>query len=258
MTSLKVTVLGCGTSTGVPLIGCTCVVCTSEDPKNHRLRPGLALEFEGRTVLVDTPPDLRQQAIEHRIDRVDAVLYTHAHADHVLGFDDLRAFTMRHGGEIPIYGARETLDRLYGWFRYAFDGNATTPGTSRPRLVAREIQGVFWPVEGLEVEPIEVWHGPLSVLAFRIGRFAYATDCNYIPDAAIERLRGVDVLILDGLRYRPHSTHFAIAESIEVAARIGAARTYLTHLSHEVDYTAPAIDMPATVEFAYDGLVLEL
>ncbi len=253
--SLEVTVLGCGTSTGVPVAGCRCTVCTSGEPRNQRLRPALLLEVGGRAVLVDTPPDLRQQALRFGIERVDAVLYTHAHADHIFGLDDLRIYNFRQRASIPCYGSAETLRRIRHVFDYAFEDGQE--GGGKPKIELLPVSCPF-AAAGLCVTPVPVWHGELEVFGYRFGRFAYVTDCNRIPEASFALLAGVEVLILDGLRHRPHPTHFSIAEAVEAAARIGAQRTYLTHLNHDIDYRSAAAALPPSVELAYDGLRFEI
>lgn len=253
--TLRVTMLGSGTSSGVPVIGCRCPVCTSEDPRNRRLRPGLRIDTDEGVALVDTPTDLRQQALAFGLDRVDAVLFTHPHADHVFGLDELRIFNFRQRRVIPCYGSRFTLEMVRRSFAYAFE--QTQEGGGKPQLELLPVQGPFT-LLGRTVVPVPVRHGEMEVFGYRIGSLAYVTDCNGIPAASWELLRGVEVLILGALRYRPHPTHFTIQEAVEVARRIGARKTYLTHLAHEVDHAAPRFPLPEEVELGYDGLVLEL
>jgi phosphoribosyl 1,2-cyclic phosphate phosphodiesterase len=252
--SMRITMLGSGTSTGVPVIGCTCGVCTSDNPRNKRWRPGLKLEIGGGVVLVDTPTDLREQALRFGLPRVDAVIFTHSHADHVFGLDDVRIFNFRQRSSIPCYGSAHTLAALRSMFAYVFENGQE--GGGRPQLELIEVQDRF-AVLGQEVVPVPVWHGELEVFGYRLGSFAYVTDCNSIPEASFRLLTGVEVLILDALRYRPHSTHFSVEQALTVAARIGASRTILTHLAHEIDHDAPAVALPEGVEFGYDGLVLD-
>ena len=259
--SVQVTVMGCGTSTGVPVVGCDCAVCRSEQPRNQRMRSGLNLRLRRsdgseRVLLVDTSQDLRRQCLDFGVDRVDTVLYTHAHADHILGLDDLRAFNFRQDAVIDCYGSEATLQALQRCFAYVFDG-VPSEGGGKPRLNPRPIEGPFQ-VLGLDVTPIPVLHGSAEVLAYRFGDFAYVTDTHHIPDAGMAKLDGVRTLILDALRYRPHPTHFSVAEALEVIERLGVERAYLTHLNHEVDYDAPQVDFPPGVELAYDGLSFEL
>ncbi len=252
---LTVTLLGSGTSTGVPVIGCTCAVCTSGDPRNRRLRPGLKLETERGVALVDTPTDLREQALRFGLPRLDAVVFTHPHADHVFGLDDIRIFNFRQRASIPCYGSRETLRALRRTFAYAFE--ETQEGGGKPQLDLIEVKGPFG-LLGREVVPVPVRHGDMEVYGYRLGSFAYVTDCNIIPEASFRLLEGVEVLILDALRYRPHSTHFSVAEAVVAAARIGASRTILTHLAHDVDYGAPEVALPPGVELGYDGIRFEV
>lgn len=268
---LRVSILGCGTSAGVPVPGCECTVCTSSEPKNERMRPCLrvetfpserdgAEESRPRSLVVDTPPDFRMQCLRFGVRRVDAVLYTHAHADHIFGLDDLRAFNFRqsgeNGGEIPCFGSEQTLARLRRTFGYVFDGRKSEGG-GKPRLRLHAIDGPF-EAAGVPVIPVPVFHGSLPVLGFRIGDFAYVTDVSSIPEASYEILAGVRRLVLGALRYRPHRTHFSVGEAIAAAERIGAEQTYFTHMNHDIDYVRPEVDLPAGVELAYDGLAFEL
>lgn len=253
--ALRVTMLGSGTSTGVPVIGCPCEVCQSEDPRNKRWRTGLKLEVEERIVLVDTPTDLRAQALRFGLPRVDAVLFTHSHADHIFGLDDVRIFNFRQRAAIPCYGSEPTLTNIRRIFAYVFE--ATQEGGGKPQLDLIPVREPF-EVMGLRVVPVPVWHGDTEVFGYRIGRFAYVTDCNLIPETSYRLLDGVEILILDALRYRPHSTHFSVGEAMEAAARIGARRTILTHLAHEVDYGAPKVPLAPGVELGYDGLAFDV
>lgn len=251
---MRATLLGCGTSTGVPVIGCDCAVCTSDDPRNQRLRTGLKLEADGRVLLVDTPTDLRQQALRFSLPRVDAVLYTHAHADHTLGLDELRVFNFRQGAEIPCYGSSATLDSIRRHFAYAFEPGAE--GGGKPRLDLIAVDGAF-EAAGVATTVVPVRHGSLEVLGYRWGDLAYVTDCSFMPEPSYELLRGVRWLVLGALRHRPHATHFSIDEAIAAARRIGAERTVFTHMSHEVDFAATSAELPPGIELGYDGLVVE-
>jgi phosphoribosyl 1,2-cyclic phosphate phosphodiesterase len=253
--ALRVTMLGSGTSTGVPVIGCPCEVCRSDDPRNKRWRTGLKLEIEERIILVDTPTDLRAQALRFGLPRVDAVLFTHSHADHIFGLDDVRIFNFRQRAAIPCYGSEPTLTNIRRIFAYVFE--ATQEGGGKPQLDLIPVREPFQ-VMGLRVIPVPVWHGDTEVFGYRIGRFAYVTDCNLIPETSYRLLDGVEILILDALRYRPHSTHFSVEEAMEAAARIGARRTILTHLAHEVDYGAPKVPLAPGVELGYDGLAFDV
>lgn len=252
---MRVTVTGSGTSSGVPLPACRCAVCTSDNPRNRRLRPGLLIELEKGTIAVDTSPDFREQMLRHQVTRLDAVLYTHAHADHIFGFDDLRAFNFVTGRSIPCYGSEETLQRIRKTFDYAFEG--PNEGGGIPQVFLHPVEGPF-ELLGVTTVPIPVWHGSMLVFGYRLGAFALVTDVKAIPESSWTLLDGVEVLILSALRYRPHPTHFNFEEAIAAAKRIGARQTYLTHLAHDVDHGRLEVKLPPGVEVAYDGLCLEL
>lgn len=249
--SLRVTMFGSGTSTGIPVIGCPCRVCQSDNPRNKRMRPGLKLEMEEGVILVDTSTDLRQQALRFGLPRVDAIVFTHSHADHIFGLDDVRIFNFRQRAAIPCYGSAETLSALRRAFAYVFEPGQE--GGGKPQLELIEVREPF-EVLGREFTPVPVWHGGMEVFGYRIGGFAYVTDCNLIPETSFRLLEGVEILVLDALRHRPHSTHFSVEEAVEIARRIGPRRTILTHMAHEVDHDDP---LPAGVEFGYDGLVFD-
>jgi len=253
--AMTVTILGSGTSTGVPVVGCPCAVCTSHDPRNSRTRCSALISHRGRNILIDTTTDLRQQSLRENIKRVDAVLYTHTHADHVHGIDDLRPFNFAAGQAIPIYGSGETIASIRRNFSYIFSDEPDEG--YRPQLEPREIMGPF-ELFGLPVEPLPLHHGGGNSLGFRIGPFAYLTDCSAIPEASQEHLRDLDVLVIDGLRFRPHSTHFNIPQALEMAERLRPRRTLLTHLSHEVEHADCNKALPDGVELAFDGQQIEL
>ncbi len=252
---LDITILGSGTSTGVPVIGCDCAVCRSGLAQNQRTRCSALLSWRGRQILIDTATDLRQQALREGLGRVDAVLYTHTHADHLHGIDDLRTFNPSDGSAIPIYGNAATLAAIGRNFHYIFADNPAAG--YRPRLERRLIEGEF-DLFGLPVEPISLLHGCDETLGFRIGPFAYLTDVSAIPPASEARLQGLELLVLDGLRFTTHATHFNVAQAIAVAARLRVPRTLLTHLSHEIDHLRHGAQLPPGVEFAYDGQRLSL
>jgi phosphoribosyl 1,2-cyclic phosphate phosphodiesterase len=257
LTSARVTFLGTGTSHGVPMIGCSCQTCRSTDPRDRRLRPSIYVEAPGLGhLLVDTSTDLRQQALAHGVARVDAILFTHGHADHVMGLDEVRRFNVLQGGPIPCYANGPTWETLKRSFYYVFDG-LPRQGGGIPQLVANDITGPF-DAAGLRVVPIPLWHGKMPILGFRFGRFAYLTDCNALPDEAWPLLEGLDVLVLDALRYKPHSTHFTVDEATAVAQRIGAAQTWFTHMTHDISHAELSARLPAGVALAYDGLVLDV
>lgn len=259
---MKLTFLGTGTSFGVPQLGCHCAVCRSPDPRDRRTRVGAVVETNGGTrILVDTPPELRLQLVNAGIDRVDAVLFTHDHADHTHGIDDLRAISVRRSGPLPFYGSRETIGSLSQKFGYILDESVRPlPGTSKPEGRAHIIEpGQHFAVGDEEVIAVSVPHGPISVLGYRIGPLAYITDAKEIPDDAVARLRGVDVLVINALFRTEHPTHLSIPEAIDAARRIGAARTYLTHLTHEnfhADLEAELL--PKGVTPAFDGLTVRI
>jgi len=238
------------------VIGCDCAVCLSTDRRNNRLRPGVMIEQGGSVVLIDTSTDLRQQALRFGVERVDAVLYTHAHADHVLGLDELRVFNFRQGGAIPCYGSPPTLTAIREMFSYVFA--VADRGGARPRLELHPVEGPFEALPGLAVTPVPLMHGYLAIFGYRIGRFAYLTDCNQIPESSFALLEDLDVLVLDALRYRPHPAHFSIEQALVAASRIGAGMSYFTHLTHEVDHGSPLMPLPADVALAYDGLVVDV
>jgi phosphoribosyl 1,2-cyclic phosphate phosphodiesterase len=246
-------VLGCGTSTGVPMIGCKCPVCTSSDLRNHRTRTGIAVVTSKGNLLIDTPPELRLQLIREQIDSAEAVLYTHSHADHVLGLDDLRIFGYRRKASLPLYCEPDVQGHLRRMFAYAFDQEKETLH-SRPMIHFENLSEQPFELLGLAIQPIPLIHGETRVLGFRIGNVAFCTDCNAIPAASEQLLQGLDVLILDALHEHPHPTHFSISEAIEVIGRLGPREAYLTHLSHQVDYAKTSSKLPQGIHLAYDGL----
>jgi phosphoribosyl 1,2-cyclic phosphate phosphodiesterase len=252
---MRITILGTGTSTGVPVMTCDCAVCRSDDPRDRRLRPGLHVEWDGASVLVDTSTDLRQQALRHRISRVDAVLYTHGHADHILGLDDLRLYNWRQGGPIPVYGSAETLEAVSRTFWYVFESGQI--GGGKPAIDRRTVDGPF-ELAGKRIVPVPVLHGRLSILGYRIDRFAYLTDVSRIPESSHPLLEGLEVLVLNALRPRPHTTHMSLEDAVRQAGRIGAERTLLSHMGHEMPFREISATLPEGVELAHDGLVLQL
>jgi len=254
---MRVTFLGTGTSVGVPVMTCDCPVCASSDGRNRRLRAGLLLDWtnsagEASRVLVDTTTDLRQQALRVDLDRVDGVLYTHHHADHILGLDELRIFNFVHGVSIPLYGRSETMDAIRHTFAYAFDANAR----GVPRIDVHVTDGPF-DVRGIRVIPVPVEHHRLTISAYRIGNFAYITDCSGIPESSAEMLRGVEILVIDALRRTPHPAHFTLDQALAEIERLAPDTAYLTHLSHEFEHGELEKELPDGVHVAYDGLVLE-
>jgi phosphoribosyl 1,2-cyclic phosphate phosphodiesterase len=272
--SLKVTVLGSGTSHGVPAIGCDCAVCHSADPRDRRTRPSILVELPDphevpagdagmspfanavRYILIDTSTDLRAQALAYNVRRVDAILFTHSHADHVLGLDEVRRYNALQRSPMAAYGDRETLSQVRRIFSYIFAPQRQMGG-GLPQVTLFNIGGPFL-LGAAEIVPIPLLHGLAPVLGFRIGAFAYLTDCNRIPDESWPLLEGVRVLILDALRDRKHQTHFSVAEALDVVARLRPERTCFTHICHDLPHAATCARLPPGVELAYDGQVLEI
>lgn len=255
---MRLTFLGTGTSFGVPQIGCACAVCSSSDPRDRRTRTAALVETTGGArLLLDTPPELRLQLCDARVATIDAVLFTHDHADHTHGIDDLRAVSVR-GGALPMYGSADTLARLERKFGYIFDDQMRPlPGTSKPEGHAHPLEaGEMVRIADVDVTPVEVPHGPVRVFAYRIGPLAYVTDAKEVPAQAMEQLRGVRILVLNALFRRMHPTHLSISEAVETALAIGAEHTYLTHLTHEVGHAQLAAELPVGVSPAYDGLTI--
>jgi phosphoribosyl 1,2-cyclic phosphate phosphodiesterase len=253
---LTVTVLGSGTSQGVPMIGCRCAVCQSADPRDKRTRSSIYLAAPQANILVDTTPDLRQQALREGLDHLDAVLFTHPHADHIMGFDDLRRFCEIQGGLLPIYGSAETLAQVERIFFYAFNPKKKVPGYVH--VAPQVVTGPF-ELGGIEITPLPVPHGAVFTLGFlfSLGRrklLAYLSDCASVPEPVRAMISGVEVLIVDGLRDRPHPTHLTVSAAVEVALAIGARRSFLTHQTHEKRHADRLRDLPAGVEVAYDGM----
>lgn len=251
--------LGTGTSVGVPAIGCDCPVCTSDNLRNRRTRCGLALGLPEGNLLIDTPPDLRHQLLREKIGIAHAVAYTHEHADHIFGLDDLRLMQFYLGGPVPLYCEPQVEARIRKSFDYAFQPRDGLHSGAVPQLAIHSIDLEPFEVLGSTITPVRLQHGPrFEVLGFRVGNVAYCTDTNSIPPASRERLQGLDVLILDCLRRDPHSTHFGLAEALAVADDLAPQRTLLTHISHDLDYDEVSAQLPATVAMAYDGMSLPL
>jgi len=250
---VEVVVLGTGTSHGVPMIGCGCAVCTSDDPRDKRTRPSIFVRMGDTRLLVDTSPELRLQCLTHGIVAVDAVLFTHHHADHVAGLDDLRRFNWLMKKPMPCYGTPRTLEALRRMFAYAFEHAPDSPH-SRPELELRTIDREPFTVGGETIVPVPLMHGPMPVLGFRFGRFAYCTDCSHIPGESLDLLRDLEVLVLDALRPTPHPTHLSVEQAVDLARRIGAGRTYFTHMAHQLKHAETNRGLPSGMELAYDGL----
>jgi len=267
---MTVTVLGSGTSAGVPMIGCHCAVCESTDPRDRRTRPSIVVSYGGagadgetrHNILVDTTPELRLQAVREGLDRISAVVYTHAHADHIFGLDDVRRYNTIMGSPLPLYADAAAMATLRQSFGYAFapplpKDRAHKDAIYRPELAPVIIEGPF-DLFGKTWTPVEMLHGKFKVLGFRIGDFAYCTDCNEIPPASMELLRGLDVLILDALRPRPHPTHLSFEQALAVIAELKPRRAFFTHLSHDMKHADIEATLPGHVRVSYDGLKLEL
>src|SRR6476646_8124461 len=252
----KITVLGSGTSVGVPTIGCDCDVCRSTDPRDQRLRPSVLVSYEGRNVLIDTTPDLRLQALRAKINHLDAVIFTHSHADHIMGLDDVRPFNFRQKGQIPIYAGPETMAAIQRCFPYIFDGMKRESNV--PQLDARLIDGSPFELFGLEFIPVPILHGRATIYGFRFGAAAYLTDHSDIPPESMDLLRDLDVLFLDALRYKPHPTHSTVERSVKTADELKPRRTYLTHICHDLAHERAESLLPEHVRLAYDGLEVQV
>jgi len=255
---MKAIFLGTGTSAGIPIIGCYCPVCVSDDPRNRRRRTSLYLEAAGKHIVVDTTPDFREQALAYRLPRVDAVCFTHAHADHIFGFDDIRRYNTIQDEVIPAYASQDTLNDLLRVFNYI--GTEHVVGFYRPRITFHPIKDPF-NVGQVVVTPAEVQHGRNTILGFRFdcdGRsLGYVPDCSAMTDAAIDTFRGIDVMILDALRIRPHLTHLTLEDSVALLTQIEAKTSYIIHLCHDLDHEATQAKLPETMSVSYDGLTLE-
>jgi phosphoribosyl 1,2-cyclic phosphate phosphodiesterase len=236
------------------MIGCDCATCLSTDPRDRRLRPSIFIEAGDTAVLVDAGPDLRAQALTHRIRRVDAIVFTHGHADHILGLDDVRRFNHLQHRTMPCYGDAHTIADVRQTFAYAFDPR-TQKGGGLPQIATFEIAGTFC-LGQLEIVPVPIFHGRRPILGIRSGRFAYLTDCSRIPDESFALLEDLDVLVIDALRDRPHPTHFTLGEAVDASRRIAARHTWFTHMCHDLPHEATSARLPAGMRLAYDGLVV--
>ena len=254
MSPSKVTFLGTGTSQGIPMIACDCTVCKSTDERDKRLRVSIHVEIGGKSFIIDTGPDFRQQVLRAGIKRLDAVLYTHEHKDHTAGMDDVRGFNYHQQATIPLYARAQVIEQLKREFAYAF-GENKYPGA--PEIDVYEIDGTPFTVQGIAIQPIFVKHYYLDVLGFRFGNFAYVTDANAITPEEQDKLRGLDVLVINALRKTTHVSHFTLAEALEVIADLQPKQAYITHISHQMGlHAAVNKDLPPNVSLAHDGLVL--
>jgi phosphoribosyl 1,2-cyclic phosphate phosphodiesterase len=255
MSSLKLTVLGSGTSMGVPTLGCHCAVCDSSDPHDKRTRPSVLLSYGGHNVVIDTTPDFRYQAMRAHIDRLDAVIYTHAHADHILGLDDIRPFNLKQKGIVPIYASPETLALLRRQFAYIFD---EAPAESTVPLVElHEINGPF-DLFAAKITPVPAMHGSQSVLGFRVGSLAYLTDFSRVPESSKALLQNLEHFILDALRYVPHPTHSTVEQSLALVRELKPKHAWFTHICHDLGHVEANARLPENVRLAYDGLEFEV
>jgi len=247
--------LGTGTSTGVPIPTCRCPVCTSSDPRNKRNRPSILLEYDGRVVVIDTTPDFRTQALREGMTRLDAVVFTHHHADHIMGLDDTRVFYFRQQVPIAIYADARCMATIRTVFSYIFEGDYPFGGVGK--LDPHLIEGPFdlW---GLTLIPVPVVHGNLPILGFRFGDTAYITDVSEIPESSFPLLESLDILIIDALRHKPHPTHLSLAQALSMVERLNPRRAFFTHIAHELGHQETNSTLPSHVQLAYDGLKLEL
>jgi phosphoribosyl 1,2-cyclic phosphate phosphodiesterase len=253
---MNITFLGTGTSQGVPVIGCSCEVCTSLDFRDKRLRSSVQVEVSNQSFVIDTGPDFRQQMLRERVKRIDAILFTHAHRDHTAGLDDVRAYNFMQKMDMPVYGQQQVLDQLKIEYAYAFVKDSY-PGI--PRLLLNLIEEDSFTINGVQVVPLPVLHLKLPVLGFRFEDFSYITDANYIPDGTMEKLKGTEILVLNALQREPHISHFNLEEALSIIEQISPKKTFLTHISHKLGRHADVSkELPANVMLAYDGMQLTL
>ena len=253
---MKVTFLGTGTSQGIPVIGCSCEVCSSMDYRDKRLRTSIHIELDGKSFVIDTGPDFRQQVLRERIKKLDAVIFTHSHKDHIAGLDDVRAYNFSQQKSMPVYGTREVHEQLKREFYYAFS-DKKYPGI--PQLDLIELNGSDFNIEGISIKTLPVQHMKLPVLGFRIGDFSYITDANFIPDSTFEKLKGTKTLVLNALQKEDHVSHFNLQEAIAVASQVHAEQTYFVHMSHRLGlHKTIEQELPVHIKLAFDGLRLDL
>jgi len=252
---LLIKFLGTGTSHGIPVVGCNCKTCTSNNPKNSRMRSSIFIEVNNTDILIDTSPEARLQMLANDITNIDLVLFTHAHADHIMGFDDIRVINWLTGESVPCYGNKETMDKIKNIFDYIFDPYQIGGGI--PQVTLNPIKSKF-EFNNISIIPLKVKHGELDVLGYKIKNMAYITDCSYIPDSTFKKLKNIDLLIIDALRLKEHPTHMNLEEAIEVVKKINPKKAYFTHISHEMEHEYTNKKLPVNLELAYDKLVVKL
>ncbi len=249
--------MGTGTSSGVPLIACKCLTCLSDDSRDNRLRCSVLIQSENITIVIDSGADFRQQMLTHKVDKLDAIIFTHHHNDHISGFDDVRAFNYIQNKPMPIYLNDKTLQYLKQVFSYAFD-ELEQIGGGVPQIDVNLIDASKFKIGDIDIEPIQLMHGNLEVFGFRIGNFAYCTDTNFISEESQAKLQNIDILILDALRFTPHPTHFTVAEALKIIEKLKPKQTYLTHIAHQIKHSECEATLPENVYIAYDGLQFEI
>jgi len=253
---MKVTFLGTGTSHGVPMIGCDCSVCLSKNPKNTRSRSSILISKDGNNILIDASTDMRMQALKENILHVEAIILTHTHADHVFGLDDIRRYNAIQQAPIPLYADALSIEGIRKTYYYIFE--STQEGGGKPQIEIREISDNALEVCGISVLPLSVLHGSLPVKGYRFGKFAYVTDCSYIPEETLDKMQGLDVLVLGALKKRKHNTHFSLSEALEVVEKLKPKKAFFTHICHELEHEAINKELPPYVQLAYDGQILEV